>query len=216
MYITDRTPTEKETDFVRAIKGCRSLITEARHDHVKDIVSHVNRSTLLEILIQNPRIRAKHITGLIPLITDGNELDYLHALAPTIAMPLSIHYGDDHNDQYDLPPVIEILAQFIPSIPSDNAVFKELDLFQTMALFVQNSFYQSTTRKYCNTLIYYLDRGAFDTLSDMDSAREFFAKICNRNWRIWDLWEDEEEEWKLIVERAKVYLAQIDARDTGL
>lgn len=200
---------------METIKECRYLILEGREELVRDIMSHVPRLPLLEVLIQNPSIHTRDLHGLIPLITNGSELDFIHKLAPTIARMPSNHVRRRDEQSHELPPGVEILAQLIPFFRSEDPVFQELDLSQTFTILWDSYFTPQTQRKYATTLIHYLDRGAFDKLSGMEYARWFLSDqvpyISTR-----DLWEDEENGWKSTLERAKYYVTKIDALKAGM
>lgn len=199
-----------EDGFLDAVKECNSLVQDGKGDDVKNILSHVDLHALLGILIQNMHIRWQHISSLVLLITQGKELESLNALTPIIVnVPLL-----DRSDS-DLP-VIEFLASIIPSHPSDFVVYDKFDLSRTLTLLMRRGPDQRTWRKYSDTLIYYLDHGAFDTLSDSDAVRKFLGYYClegSYEMRRW--WDPDERTNESTRVRAKHFMQKLDARNAG-
>lgn len=207
--------------FVDALAGCACLLSEGRHERVKNILQDVDHFALLEVLA-NHRMHSKNIYELIPLITDGKEVEFLRKLSPVIVntqVSLEIVH-----DELDLPPVIEILAQLLPLFPTTYRLPRQLDLSCLVTPFLTQGYsgrFQSPYSpwmfgKYFATTIYYFDHGAFDQLSDKASSRSFFNQILTFDIFNPDLWEDEEEQWQFTVKRAKYYLEILDALDAGV
>ncbi|KZT31689.1 hypothetical protein SISSUDRAFT_1067556, partial [Sistotremastrum suecicum HHB10207 ss-3] len=166
-------PTSKtlEECFVDGVKELDSLCRESKQADVKVVLSHVDRNSLLELILQNLHFSGQHISTLIPLVIEGNELEHIHAASALLANIPPVAPSDG-----DLP-ILAFLASLIPFLPSDYVVPPEFDLSQTLTLFTDSPPDRQTWRKNSETLMHYLHRGAFDALSDPDSVRDFL-EIC--------------------------------------
>ncbi|KZT31278.1 hypothetical protein SISSUDRAFT_1067898 [Sistotremastrum suecicum HHB10207 ss-3] len=185
-----------EKSFVDAVKECVHLCREGMQADIKLVLSHVDRVSLLSLILRNPHFSRRHISTLIPSIVDGNEPEHIHA-APTLLANIPPEAQSDGHL-----PILALLALLIPFLPTDYVVPSDFDLSLTLRLLMYDDPERRTWRKHSDTLMHYLHRGAFDTLSDQDSVREFLD-ICAHPfyWRMGG-WAQNQRTSQLTHERA--------------
>ncbi|KZS92084.1 hypothetical protein SISNIDRAFT_512999 [Sistotremastrum niveocremeum HHB9708] len=194
-YQDNMSSEDLEENFVDAVKECDSLCRDGKQTEIKGLLSHVDRVSLLRLILQNSRFSGRHILGLMPLIMEGNELQHIHAAPALLANIPSWARSDG-----DLP-ILAFLASLIQFLPAHYIVPPEFDLSQTLKLFMANDPVSQTWRKHSDTLIHYLHRGAFDTLSDQGSVRPFL-NMCISPLRWMTYWNEDQKTSTLTRERA--------------
>ncbi|KZS86572.1 hypothetical protein SISNIDRAFT_543898, partial [Sistotremastrum niveocremeum HHB9708] len=195
-----------EKSFVDAVKQCDSLCLEGRRDELTLILSHVDRVSLLGLILRNPHFCGRHISALMPLTIEGNEPEHIRAAPVVLASipPMSPSDGDL--------PIIAFLAFLIPLLPSKYVVPPDFDLSQALTPFIRYAPDQRTWRKNSDTLMHYLHRGAFNVLSDQDSVRKFLD-TCIRPFRWMRDWNQDQRTSALTHERAVELQKKLDVLD---
>ncbi|KZS92023.1 hypothetical protein SISNIDRAFT_467260 [Sistotremastrum niveocremeum HHB9708] len=201
-------------EFTDAVKECNSIASEGRFNDVKAILSQVDTCSLLKASFLSPDIRGNDIAKLIPLITNSREQQLLHDLGPAMTEMSSFVQRDD-----SLPSAIEFFAQVIPSLLPDYVGPQRLDLSSAFDLFSANYAWSEEanqsgqTRRYLTVIIYYLDHGGLGQLSDADCVKRCCENVVSMAGVNFDLWEEEEQQWNALVERARHYLKEISNQD---
>lgn len=207
-YINNMISEDAQDIFMDSIIECMTLIQEGLGPDVRVILSQVDRLALLGLLVQNPPLPWSNPSDLIPFIAEGKELELLGGLAPTInnLLILSEYSGEV--------PLIEFFTHIIPALQSNFIVPNDLDLSRSFIIFAQLSPNRTTWRKYTKTLMYYLDHGAFNALSDPESIRGFLD-LCIRITPRMRRWDRELQIGRSTHNRATEYLDKLNARVTG-
>ncbi|KZS92080.1 hypothetical protein SISNIDRAFT_487012 [Sistotremastrum niveocremeum HHB9708] len=208
-FTHDVTTQELDEKFIDAVMTCNSLIGEQAVREVKNISSHVDHLQILKVFIRNTRFRISHISALVSLAIEGKEHAYLRDLSAFMTDQSLLDYPDAYQ------PIIEVLALILPYLPSQFTTPLEFDLSLTFKLFLRNDPGRDTWRQYSDTLIYYLDRGAFKAGSDKEPLRSFL-KLCihpSRTPGMWQSWDRSQETSEATRERAAELLAKLDALD---
>lgn len=176
-----------EKNFVDAVIECDYLAREGSQLEMKALLSQVDRVSLLDLAIRNPHISGRQISALIPLIIEGNEQEHIRAAPELITniSPMEQSGGDL--------PILAFLASLIPFLAPDYIVPPQFDLSHTLTLFMEDDPKEQNWRINSDTLMHYLNRGAFDTLSDQESVRKFLNICTHRyHWRIQDRSQDQQ------------------------
>lgn len=198
-----------EKSFVDAVKECDYLAREGSQSEMKALLSQVDRVSVVRLILESPYLSGQHISALIPLIIEGNEQEHIHT-APTLLANTAPTVRFDG----DLP-ILAFLTSLIPSLPSDYIVPPDFDLSRTLTLFMSNDPDRRTWRKNSDTLLHYLHRGAFDTLSDQESVRPFLNTCINTPWWMDELWNEVQRTSTLTRERAIQLKKKPEELDAG-
>lgn len=140
-------------------------------------------------------------------------MECLRDLAP---IPSSTPVTLKHDD---FPAVLELLIPLKPMIAGNHALASQINLSHAMMVFTSTRFcpwekpryLPWMAGKYAATVIYYLDHGAFYHDDDTTFALAFFAMICDMARFEFNLWDEEEKDWKFTVERALFYRRQLES-----
>lgn len=198
-----------EKKFIDAVTECDHVCREGMQAKIADFLSHVNCVSLLDLILQNPRFSAQHISSLIPVIIEANELECIDAAPALLANIPPVARSDG-----DLP-VLAFLASLILFLPSDYVVPSEFDLSQLLSLFMRNDPDKQTWRKYSDALMHYLHCGAIETSSDRDTVRRFLD-LCSQPYAdVFWLWSWNCRTSDETRDRALELLAQLDVTRAG-
>lgn len=201
IYDPDQGPTpylDPRCEFIGAVNHCSFLLLTDKLDGFSDLISshHVSiltsllNSSLLDWLTIEPFVShiAKNNTSILYDVLACVDLFQQEPYQSSIN-PLIIHFlvhlkkmNAPIPQSYDLSPVLVVIAH------------QEPDLF--------------TWQRYSDTLMYYLDNGAFEHLSDPEPARKFF-QLC-ANVPSSDSYDYRDKTSNETRERAEYYLQQLD------
>ncbi|KZT34451.1 hypothetical protein SISSUDRAFT_1065322 [Sistotremastrum suecicum HHB10207 ss-3] len=163
---------DREVIFRRAVEACDHMLLHGRTDDVTAILPDLDSASVLRSLLRNPHMRWYQIDDLVTFILKGIEVEVVNELAPFLS-DLPAMGVLDHSLL-----VCEFLELIIRNSPSDFATPHSLDLSAVLDLIHQNSLF----KRYSKTLIYCLDRGGLNNLSDLHSALnlwEYCRDVCN-------------------------------------
>lgn len=208
-YQENITPEYLEEFFIEVVKECVALCQAGEEAEIKDVLSDVDRDSLLDLILRNPKFSGQHISALMSLIIEGNEPDYICA-APFLITCISPMERSDG----DLP-VLAFLTALIPSLHPDYIVPRGFDLRQTLTLFMDHEPDPQTWRRYSDTLIQYFKRGALQTLSNKDSAREFLDFCTDPSQKMQDEWAEDQQTSTFTRERAIQLKKKLEELDAG-
>lgn len=154
--------------FQSAINECRLLLRDGRSDIVTAILFHTNRSSLLQSFMRNPSVGWYHIEALVSFMTKGAELDILDEMSYYLSNLTGLIIANE-----DL--LMRFLAHLASKLPTDFTVPSHLDLSHILELIVE----RNLIKRYGDTLIYYLNHGGFERLSDLHPASSFMEACLN-------------------------------------
>ncbi|KZS92053.1 hypothetical protein SISNIDRAFT_467283 [Sistotremastrum niveocremeum HHB9708] len=209
-YQHNRASEDLEKNFINAVIECDYLSREGRQAEIKVFLSQFDRVPLLRLVLQNPHFSGQRISSLIRVIIEPNELECIGAAPAMLANIPPIARSDG-----DLP-VLAFLAALIPFLPPDYIVPPDFNLSQTITLFMQNDLNKQTWRKNSDTLMHYLDRGAIETSSDVNSVRRFLNLCRDPYDDVFAWWSRDHRTGDHTRDRALELLAQLDASREGL
>ncbi|KZS87158.1 hypothetical protein SISNIDRAFT_471178 [Sistotremastrum niveocremeum HHB9708] len=152
--------------YESAVARCNSLLRDGKEDNVTEITSGQHSSILISY-VHGPLWNDRSAEFLIRSIVRGRELNLLRELADFLSDPGVIFFHQ----------VVRILTLLMPEASTTFSVPGDFDL--TRALFClfrtdPNPYYWGEQSA---TLLFYLDHGAFDKLSDFRSALVFFQSL---------------------------------------
>ncbi|KZS92054.1 hypothetical protein SISNIDRAFT_486986 [Sistotremastrum niveocremeum HHB9708] len=183
LYQDNLTSEDLEGSFVDAVKECDSLCREGRQAEIKILLSHLDLASLPLLVLRCPGFSGRHISALINLIIQENGPEHVRTAPDVLANipPMARSHGDL--------PVLSFLASLIPFLHPEYIVPPDFDLSQTLTRLMRSDPHEQTWRKHSDTLMLYLHRGAFDTLSDRASVGTFLDTCAEsdtwamRHWR---------------------------------
>ncbi|KZT34450.1 hypothetical protein SISSUDRAFT_1065321 [Sistotremastrum suecicum HHB10207 ss-3] len=154
---------DRKAIFRRAVMACDRLVSDGRTDDVTAILSYVHRGSVLRSLIRNPDLWWFRIRELATFIVKANEFEILYEMSDFFSNLPEMSLVSDDDDPLL---VCEFLEDIIRNSPSNFATPHSLDLSPVLDFVDQNSLF----KRYSKTLIYYLDQGGLDNLSDLQPA----------------------------------------------
>ncbi|KZT39585.1 hypothetical protein SISSUDRAFT_1061062 [Sistotremastrum suecicum HHB10207 ss-3] len=156
--------------FKSAVIKCHSLLKNGRADDVIEIFSDQHSSILLSC-VHSPLLDDRSADFVIGWIVRGRQVDLLKQLSEFIAASLATFS----------PEVINILRLLIPdSCESANfSIPEEFDLSRVLFSLFRTKPHPHYWSEQSRTLQFYLDHGAFDTISDLRAALVFFTHCVN-------------------------------------
>ncbi|KZT31279.1 hypothetical protein SISSUDRAFT_1133616 [Sistotremastrum suecicum HHB10207 ss-3] len=208
-YENDMASEDLEKNFVDAVIECDYLAREGSQLEMKALLSQVDRVSLLRLILQNPHFSGRQISALMHLTMEGDELEHIQA-APALLTnipPMAQRDGDL--------PILAFLACLIRFLPPDYIVPPPFDLSHTLTLFMEDDPNEQNWRINSDTLIHYLHRGAFDTLSDQESVRSFLEICVNHNWWPISDWSQDQQTSATTRERAIELKKKVEALDAA-
>ncbi|KZT40894.1 hypothetical protein SISSUDRAFT_416729 [Sistotremastrum suecicum HHB10207 ss-3] len=154
---------DREDIFASAVNVCTRLLRDGRTDEVTAILSRVARASVLQSLIRNPHMWWFLMRDLVTFITKGKEVVILDEMSSFFSDLPEMSVLTDRND-----PLLacQFLGDIVRELPSDFTAPASLDLSPVLDLVHQKYLLE----RYSKTLIYYLNRGGFDNLSDRHVA----------------------------------------------
>ncbi|KZT35139.1 hypothetical protein SISSUDRAFT_199648 [Sistotremastrum suecicum HHB10207 ss-3] len=202
-------------DCKRPILELLDLEQDQRANVLTRILSNIQRSELLRFLLQDTRLDWERIKDLVSDITSGHEI----GLLADISTSRHFRYFGTHAN---VRVFLSLLAHFIPLLPSDFTVSPDFDI--TRVLFTMNGtqfrLYQRERQHWSKdvaTIIFYLDHGAFDAISDryLFMAGEFF-KLCQTDSPRMVDWTDDERISEDVQSRVAFYEKAFETRNAGM
>ncbi|KZS88895.1 hypothetical protein SISNIDRAFT_469786 [Sistotremastrum niveocremeum HHB9708] len=203
---------EDEDDDIRfSVRDIRSPILELldldeeqRNAVVARILSEIQRSALVAQLIQVPFSPETRIRDLVSYLTKDHELEILDAMSSSDTL------CPESNQMSGL---IDFLACLALSLPSDFSVPASFDLCHVIYHIAHHKLERQTWRKHGDTVMFYLDHGAFDKIGRdyLNDAAHFFSRCTYTSDRMIS-WDDAERTSEYTEERAIYYLGQLKAR----
>ncbi|KZT36952.1 hypothetical protein SISSUDRAFT_914236 [Sistotremastrum suecicum HHB10207 ss-3] len=166
-FDSDKELGDREDIFRRAVVACDRLLSDGRTDDVTAILSCVDRASVLRSLIQNPDMWWYEIDSLVAFIVKGNEIEILDEMASFFSNLPEMSAFTISNDPLL---VCTFLEHIIRQSLSNFAAPQFLDLSPVLDIVHQHNLFQH----YSMTLIYYLNRGGLDNLSDLHPALELW------------------------------------------
>ncbi|KZS91596.1 hypothetical protein SISNIDRAFT_161511 [Sistotremastrum niveocremeum HHB9708] len=154
--------------FRAAVKECELAIRGGRSNDIRAILSHYPPVVFLRSLIQNPSVSWHQMSDLLSLITNGVEADILKEMSGFLSNLPEMHTIRSGRSLKLLP--FDLLRHLIVGLPVDFKVPPSLDLSPLLALVIRHS----CVEEYFFALIYYLDHGGIDNLTDLRPARKLW------------------------------------------
>ncbi|KZT41535.1 hypothetical protein SISSUDRAFT_1059268 [Sistotremastrum suecicum HHB10207 ss-3] len=107
--------------------------------------------------------------------------------------------------------VLDFLAHIIPSLPPTFHVPDDFELSDVLETFVRNKRLPQNWRKHSDTIIFYLDHGAFNRLEDFDDVLKF-CNLCTTDSQRMKRWSGARRTCSNTRLRAEFYLKEIETR----
>ncbi|KZT38518.1 hypothetical protein SISSUDRAFT_735667 [Sistotremastrum suecicum HHB10207 ss-3] len=162
------------------------------------------------LLIQSSNMKWSRLESLVSLVVRGRETELLNDMSDFIGNPSAVR---DHACYLR---VLDFFAQLIPLLPLNFTVSHSFDMFHILDLFDQYGPYRQTWRKHSDTIMFYLNHGAFERLDwqgvHVSMPLKFFKYCANEPERMaqWPEYERASEETRIDAQR---YLDRLNARD---
>ncbi|KZT33162.1 hypothetical protein SISSUDRAFT_1066352 [Sistotremastrum suecicum HHB10207 ss-3] len=152
-----------------AIDICDQL-QEYRKDAIHEVFAHVDRASAVRSLILAPCLLWGRVRELTLFIARGQEVEILTQMSHFFSTLSTMNFTKTILDWEHPLSICSFLEAIMPSLPSDFAVPPCVDLSGLLALLDAWSFFD----RYCLTMIYYLNRGGFQHLSNFWPAKKFW------------------------------------------
>ncbi|KZT33678.1 hypothetical protein SISSUDRAFT_1053918 [Sistotremastrum suecicum HHB10207 ss-3] len=175
----------------------RSRVTAA-------ILQEVPLVLFIFVLMRTSRWDWDRVQSLIASSVQDRELELLAGLPKLIY---------DHRFMHDHATciiVLDLLTHLMPNLPSTFSVPPGFDLSELMEGLIRCPPNRKQWRSQSDTIMFYLDRGAFESLANLDYAKHFF-EACSQDTRKMEYWDDEAQTSARTRERAEFYLKMIDS-----
>ncbi|KZS91620.1 hypothetical protein SISNIDRAFT_467553 [Sistotremastrum niveocremeum HHB9708] len=181
---------------------------------------------------RNSHLEWSRIADLISMLTKDHEVELLTEISMSALLDFGWPYNplENHSVVYL---VLDFLAHIIPSLPptfhvpdSDaknwfepgsgilaepNQVPDDFELSDVLETFVRNKRLPQNWRKHSDTIIFYLDHGAFDRLEDFDDVLKF-CNLCTTDSQRMKRWSGARRTSSNTRLRAEFYLKEIETR----
>ncbi|KZS93753.1 hypothetical protein SISNIDRAFT_454175 [Sistotremastrum niveocremeum HHB9708] len=192
--------------FKRPILELLNLDNDQTNTVVTQILSEVPRSDFVDLLIWKSHLPWALIQDLVLSTARDHEVEILTDM-PNAALLNSPNQA--------MSVFLDFLGGLVPSLPFDFDVPRSFDLSQVIYHLSRYQRKRQTWRKHADTIIAYLDRGAFEQISRnylVDAAN--FFQLCMSESQKMKEWEDEERTSEYTRDRAISYREKLKARAT--
>ncbi|KZS89490.1 hypothetical protein SISNIDRAFT_226475 [Sistotremastrum niveocremeum HHB9708] len=161
-YAPDEERGDRHDVFESALRQCDALIRSGRSNDVAKIIA-INWPSILKSLIRSP-FEVSETEHLFPFIARGRERMVLQEISNLISeLPPSNSIGIH---------IFEFLELLSPLLPNELVLPSNFNLSRVLFMLLRDEKVTNVDawRHYSETLIFYLDRGAFHQLSDIGPA----------------------------------------------
>ncbi|KZS91655.1 hypothetical protein SISNIDRAFT_487316 [Sistotremastrum niveocremeum HHB9708] len=169
------------------------------------ILQEVPLALFIFILMRTSRWDWDRVKSLISSTVQDRELELLAGLTNLI---------EDHRFMHDHATcmiVLDLLAHLIPNLPSTFSAPPGFDLSELMEGLTRCRPNRKRWRVQSDTIMFYLNHGAFELLANLDYAKHFF-EACIQDTRKMKYWDDDAQTSGRTRERSKFYLKTIDTK----
>lgn len=167
---------ERKKIFISALTTCRSLLGDENFDVLNAILSHVDRSSLLQSFVRSPFMWWFDAEGLVSFLIQGQEIEILDTMSDFFSNLTGLVRVTDREDPL---PVGQLLEQIMHTVPPDFIVPSRLDLTLILSIMYEATGYW----RYDRVLCYYLNHGGLVNLSDLHPAAKLWERCrdmyCN-------------------------------------
>ncbi|KZT33434.1 hypothetical protein SISSUDRAFT_1066158 [Sistotremastrum suecicum HHB10207 ss-3] len=158
---------DRKAIFESAVSICTTLLRDEASSELSGILAHLDPSSFLRSLVQNPDVWWYQVDALVSFIVKGKEADILDSMSDFLS---NIRELTSVTDREDPLPVCQLLELLMSTLPPEYVVPMHFDLSSILSLVsVENQFW-----RYRTTLIYYLDHGGIQNLSSLHGARRLW------------------------------------------
>ncbi|KZT34991.1 hypothetical protein SISSUDRAFT_1064843 [Sistotremastrum suecicum HHB10207 ss-3] len=192
---------------IKDVKGPILELLEAdekQRDYVlTKILSEVRRSDVVSLLIHESHLPWNRVGDLVKYVTKDHELEILTAVSDFHPFKIPNH---------TMSIFLDFLGHLVTSLPSDFTVHS-LNLSRVIYRLVRHERKRHTWRKHTDTIIAYLDHGAFDNIDRVYlGAVVRFLNLCISESQKMKKWKDEERTSEPTRQRAMFYREKLKAR----
>ncbi|KZT34449.1 hypothetical protein SISSUDRAFT_1065320 [Sistotremastrum suecicum HHB10207 ss-3] len=190
--------------FKRPISELLDLDDEQRTAVVTRILAKARRSDFVNLLIKKSHLTWIRIQDLVLSTAKDHELEILTALSDFDPSDFPAH---------TVSVFLDFISRLVPSLPPGFTVPPSFDLSFVIYQCVHRKRNRKTWRKHTDTIVAYLDRGAFDRIRPryLDDAAHLF-NLCITGSQNMKEWKDEERTSEHTRQRAMFYREKLKAR----
>ncbi|KZS91595.1 hypothetical protein SISNIDRAFT_487263 [Sistotremastrum niveocremeum HHB9708] len=208
--LEDRPLNHSTKHFKGPILELIELPEQHREDVVRQILSKTHLQDFISFLIQKSNLKWSRLESLVSLVVRGRETELLNDMSDFIGNPSAVR---DHACYLR---VLDFFAQLIPLLPLNFTVSHSFDMFHILDLFDQYGPYRQTWRKHSDTIMFYLNHGAFERLDWQGvhgSMPLKFFRYCAKEPERMARWPENERVSEQTKIDARRYLERLSARD---
>ncbi|KZS88894.1 hypothetical protein SISNIDRAFT_528661 [Sistotremastrum niveocremeum HHB9708] len=190
--------------FKRPILDLSDLDDQQKQAVVTSILSKIRVPDFVTLLIKESYLPWNRVQDLVMSAAKDHALGILSAMSDSRAF-------DDLGNH--MAAMLNFLGCLIPSLPSDVCVPSSFDLSSVVLNITRRKRDRQAWRKHSETIIFYLDHGAFDQIRSnyLDDAAHLF-NICTVDSQKMKKWKDEERTSEHTRQRAMFYREKLKAR----
>ncbi|KZT33160.1 hypothetical protein SISSUDRAFT_1066350 [Sistotremastrum suecicum HHB10207 ss-3] len=190
--------------FKRPISELLDLDDEQRKAVVTRILSKMQRSDFVTLLIKKSHLPWNRVQDLVLSTAKDHEFEILTALSD---------FGPSDIPSHTMSVFLDFISRLVPSLPPDFTVPPSFDLSYVIYHIAWHKRKRQTWRKHSDTILAYLDHGAFDQIRSnyLDDAARLF-NLCITGSQKMKEWDVDERTSEHTRQRAMFYREKLKAR----